>query len=289
MELTASAETGVMQLFVTLGQLMSFSETDVHTLMAVFTRVGAVVGLLPGFGERAIPTRVRLAAAIAFTAIVWPILTPGLVNEGPPTGGTGPIGDPDSGSGPPLSLGRLLMAEAVAGLMLGIAIRMLLWAMQFAGSIAAQATSVLQIFGSGATPDPMPAIGNLLTIAAITLAVVSDLHIKTSLIIIGSYEVLPLGVFPVAGDLAQWGVARAAAAFGLAFSLAAPFLILGLVYNIALGAISRAMPQLMVVLIGAPAIVGISIILLMLTAPVMLTHWTSALDNTLADPYGLPR
>ncbi len=287
MELGASAEFSVIQLFAAVGQLFSFSETDVHTLVAVFTRVGAVVGLLPGFGERAIPTRVRLAAAIAFTAIVWPVLTPGLINEGPSTGGDGPFGD---GNGvQPLSLGRLLLAEAAAGLMLGVAIRMLLWAMQFAGSIAAQATSVLQIFGSGATPDPMPAIGNLLTIAAITVALVGDLHIKASLVMIGSYEVLPLGVFPVAGDLATWGVARAAAAFGLAFSLAAPFLILGLVYNIALGAISRAMPQLMVVLIGAPAIVAISILLLMLAAPVMLTHWSGALNDTLVDPFGLPR
>ena len=278
-----------MQLFVALGRLLSFSETDIHTLMAVFTRIGAIVGLLPGFGERAIPARVRLATAIAFTAIVWPVVTPGLANPGALSGGIGPIGDLTSGTGAPTSLGRLLMAEAVAGLMLGVAIRMLLWAMQFAGSIAAQATSVLQIFGSGATPDPMPAIGNLLTMAAITLAVVSELHIKAALVMIGSYEILPLGVFPVAGDLAQWGVARAAAAFGLAFSLAAPFLILGLVYNIALGAISRAMPQLMVVLIGAPAIVSISIILLMLTAPVMLTHWSIALDATLADPFGTPR
>ncbi len=289
MDLTTSADVGVIQLFVALGRLLSFSETDVHTLIAVFTRVGAVVGLLPGFGERAIPTRVRLVAAIAFTAIVWPVILPGLVHGDLSTGGAGPIGDPESGSGAALFLGRLLLAEAAAGLMLGVAIRMLLWAMQFAGSIAAQATSVLQIFGSGATPDPMPAIGNLLTIAAIALAVVGDLHIKAALVLIGSYEVLPLGVFPVAGDLAEWGVARAAAAFGLAFSLAAPFLILGLVYNIALGAISRAMPQLMVVLIGAPAIVSISIIVLMLATPLMLTHWASILDATLADPFGLPR
>ena len=289
MEFSASADLSVIQLFVALGRLLSFSETDVHTLVAVFTRVGAVVGLLPGFGERAIPARVRLAAAIAFTAIVWPVLTPGLGEDRPATAGTGPIGGADSGALIPFSLGRLLLAEAAVGLMLGIAIRMLLWAMQFAGSIAAQATSVLQIFGSGATPDPMPAIGNLLTIAAITVALVGDLHIKASLVMIGSYEVLPLGVFPIAGDLAEWGVARAAAAFGLAFSLAAPFLILGLVYNIALGAISRAMPQLMVVLIGAPAIVAISILLLMLAAPVMLTHWSGALDATLADPFGLPR
>ena len=278
MDLTGSTDLGVIELFIALGRLMSFSENDIHTLMAVFTRVGAVVGLLPGFGERSIPTRVRLVAAIAFTAIVWPAISPGLAGGGASFGGAGPIGEPESGLAAPLPLGRLLLAEAAAGLMLGVAIRMLLWAMQFAGSIAAQATSVLQIFGSGATPDPMPAIGNLLTIAAIALAVVGDLHIKAALAMIGSYQVLPLGVFPVAGDLAEWGVARAAAAFGLAFSLSAPFLILGLVYNIALGAISRAMPQLMVVLIGAPAIVSISILLLMLAAPVMLTHWTGMLD-----------
>ncbi len=284
----AAADFSVIQLFVSLGQIFSFSEADVHTLVAVFTRVGAIVGLLPGFGERAIPTRVRLAAALAFTAIVWPILATGLMDAEPPTGSNRPIGD-GTGVGVPFSLGRLILAEAAVGLMLGVAIRMLLWAMQFAGSIAAQSTSVLQIFGAGATPDPMPAIGNLMTVAAITIALISDLHIKAALVMVGSYEVLPLGVFPVAGDLAEWGVARAAAAFGLAFSLAAPFLILGLVYNIALGAISRAMPQLMVVLIGAPAIVAIAILLLMLAAPVMLTQWRGALDETLANPFDLPR
>ena len=288
MEIPTTADLSVIQLFVALGRLLSFSETDVHTLIAVFTRVGAIVGLMPGFGERAIPARIRLAAAIAFTAIVWPVLTPGLVNEGPPTGGDGAIGATGGGLAP-FSLGRLILAEAAVGLMLGVAIRMLLWAMQFAGFIAAQSTSVLQIFGAGATPDPMPAIGNLMTVAAIAIALVGDLHIKAALVMIGSYQVLPLGVFPVAGDLAEWGVARAAAAFGLAFSLAAPFLILGLVYNIALGAISRAMPQLMVVLIGAPAIVAIAILLLMLAAPVMLAQWSGALNETLADPFGLPR
>ena len=207
MEISDAADLSVIQMFVALGQLLSFSEADIHTLIAVFTRVGAVVGLLPGFGERAIPTRVRLVAAIAFTAIVWPVLTPGLGAESATNSST------------PFSLGRLILTEAAVGLMLGVAIRMLLWAMQFAGSIAAQSTSVLQIFGAGATPDPMPAIGNLLTIAAITIALVGDLHIKAALVMIGSYDVLPLGVFPVAGDLAEWGVARAASAFGLAFSI----------------------------------------------------------------------
>ena len=114
------------------------------------------------------------------------------------------------------------------------------------------------------------------------------LHVKAVLAMWQSYEVLPFGVFPVAGDLADWGVARAAAAFRLAFVLAAPFLAAGLIYNLALGAINRAMPQLMVALVGAPAITGAAILILAIAAPVMLIHWAEVLDRTLANPFGAP-
>ena len=197
----------------------------------------------------------------------------------------GPIGD---SAAPPLALGHLLVAEAVAGLTLGLAIRITVMALQFAGSIAAQATSVLQIFGSGVTPDPMPAIGNLLTIAGIALVLAADLHIKAVIAIVSSYEIMPFGVLPVIGDFASWGVARAAAAFGLAFSLAAPFLIAGLVYNVAIGAINKAMPQLMVALVGAPAITAGAIAILFLAGPIILFHWAEMLDQTLAAPFGPP-
>ncbi len=55
-------------------------------------------------------------------------------------------------------------------------------------------------------------------------------------------------------DLARWGLAQVSRSFALAFSLAAPFVIAGLLYNVALGVINRAMPQLMVAMVGAPAI-----------------------------------
>ena len=45
-----------------------------------------------------------------------------------------------------------------------------------------------------------------------------------------------------------------AASFALALSLAAPFVIASLLYNVALGVINKAMPQLMVAFVGAPAI-----------------------------------
>ena len=35
--------------------------------------------LLPGFGERVIPARVRLGLTVAFALVVWPMLAPELV------------------------------------------------------------------------------------------------------------------------------------------------------------------------------------------------------------------
>ncbi|QIE57946.1 flagellar biosynthetic protein FliR [Pikeienuella piscinae] len=269
-----------MRLFAALGRLLSFSEAELYALVAVFVRVGAVAVLLPGFGEQMVPMRVRLVAALAFTAIVWPAVAPGLALPFQPLG---------AAMAPPLAYGRLLLAEAACGLVLGLALRFLVFALQLTGSMAAQATSVAQIFGGGATPDPMPAIGNLLVLAGIALALASGLHVKAALAMIGSYEVLPFGVFPVAGDLAEWGVARAAQVFDVAFMLASPFIVAALVYNVALGAINRAMPQLMVAFVGAPAITAGALLFLLLAAPVGLAHWSGLLDVVLAAPFATPR
>ena len=89
--------------------------------------------------------------------------------------------------------------------------------------------------------------------------------------------------------MSSWGVAQIANAFALAFTLAAPFVILSVIYNIALGAINKAMPQLMVAFIGAPVITAGGLFVLMLAAPFMLEVWLSALDNFLASPLRVSR
>jgi flagellar biosynthesis protein FliR len=255
-----------------LAQILDLSAAGLAAVVLVFTRVGAVMALLPGFGEQLIPVRVRLALTVAFTLVVWPMVVPEALAIDPAR---------------PFYL--LMLIEAGAGLLIGLAIRLLVLALQLAGSIAAQSTALAQIFGAGATPDPMPAIGNILMLAGVTLAVTSGLHVKAALAMAQSYEILPIGAALPAADILAWGAARVAMAFGLGFSLAAPFVIAAFAYNVALGAINRAMPQLMVAFIGAPAITWAGILLLMLAAPLILTVWNGRLDLTLADPLGMPR
>src|SRR5438046_10384552 len=43
------------------------------TFMLVFARIGAMVMLLPGFGEANIPVRVKLAIALLLTLIILPL------------------------------------------------------------------------------------------------------------------------------------------------------------------------------------------------------------------------
>lgn len=253
-----------------LARLLDLTQAGLVTFILVFSRVGAIVALLPGFGEQMIPARVRLGIVVSFTLVVWPMLA-----DGPPP--------------PDRPMLALLIIEAGIGLMLGIALRLMVFALQFAGSIIAQSTALAQIFGAGVAPDPMPAIGNILMLAGLTLAVASGLHVKAAILMARSYAILPMGL-PVPGsDIAAWGTARVAQAFALGFSLAAPFVIAAFAYNLALGAINRAMPQLMVSFVGAPAITAGGIVLLMLAAPVILHVWNGRLDAVLDNPLATPR
>ena len=239
--------------------------------LGVFIRVGAMMALLPAFGEQVIPVRVRLGTALAFTALTAPAIGPDLP---PATLAPGPLAE-------------LILTEAVAGLALGIGLRFFTIALQTAGTIAAQATSLAQFFG-GAGVDPQPAMSQVLVMAGLALAVTMGLHVKLVELIVLSYSVFPPGRFPDAASLGQWGLAHSARAFTLAFTLAAPFVILSLLFYVALGAINKAMPQLMVAFVGAPAITWGGLAVLLLTAPMLLPIWQDAFDGFLFDPAGLP-
>ena len=43
------------------------------TFMLVFARIGAMVMLLPGFGESNIPVRIKLSIALLLTLIILPL------------------------------------------------------------------------------------------------------------------------------------------------------------------------------------------------------------------------
>lgn len=250
-------------------ELLAHLGEGLWQMFAVFLRVSALVSLLPTFGERSIPLRVKLGIAAAFTIIVAPALqTPEIAPAF-------------------WSMITLIGSEILIGLALGMSLRLFVLALQTAGSIAAQATSLSQILG-GAAVEPVPAMGYLLTIAGLALAALLGIHIRAAQFLIHSYTLFPMGTVLPAPDLSGWGVMQVSRSFGLAFALATPFVIASLIYNLALGVINRAMPQLMVAFVGAPAITFAGLFLLFAGTPLILSAWSDALFNFFGNPIGVP-
>ena len=251
------------------GDLLDLGAEILWLHFIVFLRVGPVMALFPGFGEQSVPVRIKLVLAAMFTLVIAPALAEEL--------------RPTTLAPPPIAW--LVLSETAVGLLIGIGIRLFLLALQTAGSIAAQATSLSQILGNAGV-TPLPAMGHLLVVGALALAMMLGLHVRVAQMMVLTYGLFPVAQLPDAASVSVWGIRQVAAAFALAFTLAAPFVIASVLYNVTLGVINRAMPQMMVVFVGAPVITGAGLFILFLLAPTMLTIWAEALATFIDNPFG---
>ncbi|GFE64404.1 flagellar biosynthetic protein FliR [Litoreibacter roseus] len=242
-----------------LSQLSGQANETIWIFALIVMRIGAIMALLPAFGEQAVPARIKLGATMAFSIIVAPVVWSKYQA----------VFDPE------LWL-SLLWPEVIAGLALGLLFRFFVITLQIAGSVAGQSTSLSQIFGAGMGAEPQPAFSTLLVISGLCLAVMADLHLRVVEAIILSYDVFPVGRAIPSTDLSEWGVGKAAYAFSLGFTLAGPFILISVIYNLTLGVLNRAMPQLMVSFVGAPAISFGSLVMLLISSPFLLTVWLRA-------------
>lgn len=221
-----------------------------HAIL-VTCRVLATIGLCPGFGETTVPMRVKLAISLAISAAVFPMV--------PPVG-TLPGG---------LGFFFLLVVEVVIGAAMGLTLRLFTLCLQTAGMLAAQMMSLAQITGIGA--EASPAVAQLLLVSGLALMMVMGFPVLIVGYIVEGYHAFPIGApgRMAWGDFPSW----LNASFSLSFALAAPFLIVGVVYNLALGVINRAMPQLMVAFVGAPLATLGGLVMLLLLSPLLLGFW----------------
>lgn len=253
------------ELIAQLSALSGLAEPMIWQAALVFVRVGALIALLPAIGDQMVPLRIKLAATVGMTLVVVSAVSP----DFPPASGfVGPI-----------------LAEALAGLILGIGLRMLILGLQTAGTIAAQSTSLSQMF-AGTGPEAQPIVANILVIAALAVFVGMDGLPRAVGLVIVSYDLMPAGTVADVRAFTEWEIQRISRVFAMAFSLAAPFVIAALLYNLALGAINRAMPQLMVTFVGAPALALGGVALLAISAPLVLAVWQEAMEAALQNPFG---
>jgi len=180
---------------------------------------------------------------------------------------------PDGMAGP-----AMIAAELLTGLALGWLARLPALALGMAGAIIATLlglSSVLQ-------PDPAlggqsTALARLFGLAAPVLILATGLYTLPLSALSGSYALIgPGGTLP-AGDTVELLIRVAGSAFGLALQLSAPFLVAGIIWQVAIGLLARVAPQLQAFSVAAPGQILGGLVLFGLLASRILSHWEGGL------------
>lgn len=195
-------------------------------------RTSAWIAVAPPFNSSAIPSRVKVAVAVSLSFVLAPQFE----------GGADLLDTADFFAG--------LLYQAVVGLALGFGVLLLFSAFQAAGQLidlsAAFSSATLYDPFSNATASP---IGRLYQMLAITILFVIDGHLMLVRGLMASFQAMPLDglrmdavASTLISDLSNFFVGAVQIAFPM---LAALFLA-----EVVLGLLSRAAPQLNILVIG---------------------------------------
>jgi flagellar biosynthesis protein FliR len=237
---------------------------EVYRTLLVFSRITAAFLMLPGFGEPAVPARMRIMAGLAIAAAVTGAV-PGMPVSVPGAWGT-----------------LLAVAgETFSGALLGTLARTIVSGVLIAGQVIGQNIGIGNIFAAGMSIDQAATIGATLYAGLVAIMFASGGHHVILRALVESYSVVPPAGFPSVAASARAVMEAGVRCFRAGGQLAFPFLLLSFVFNVALAVVNKALPAMPVFMIASPALVVIGLYLLAATVPGLL-------DASLSDWHELP-
>lgn len=224
--------------------------------MLVFSRVGAMIMLLPAVGDMGVPPRVRLSLALAVSLV----MAPGVARL------YGNI--PDA----PIAFGLMIAQEVTCGIAIGAIARLIMSALQVAGYLVATQTGLAYAQTVDPTMGVQGAIvGTFFSLLGTVMVFATNLHHLAIGAIEGSYRMLPPGGSFPTGDLAELAIRYTSGAFLMGLELAAPFIVFGFVVTASIGLLARLMPQLQVFFIAMPVNIMAGFFIMMLILGMLMT------------------
>ena len=242
---------------------MSFDAVFLFSFAMVFIRCSAMLLSSPLFGSQNTPVQIRIFTTLAISAALTMVV------------------QPDIGK-PPVDLYGLLSfatQEAVAGLLIGSFISLALQAAQIAGAImdTQLGLSMSQVLNpvNGISVTVLSQFKHMLAVVVLFNA---NGHHTMIQAFAHSYTAMPtLSLAAVTSGLAQ----MLSSVCLLAVQIAAPVLGVSLVIDAAMGVINKAVPQMQVFLVAAPAKTAMGLIAVALTLPALVSAVTDGVQMSM--------
>ena len=239
---------------------------SVFAFFLVFVRIGAAFLVLPGIGEQFITARIRLLFALSVALLVTPLVSPTL----------------PAAPSQPGQLIALVIAETLVGALIGTLPRMMMSALELAGFfIASQLGLATALAFNPTLATPSTPVSSLLGVLGLLLIFATDLHHLMILAVVDSYALFPPGQWLPLGDTAQLMTGVVSRSFTLGVQMAAPFIVLGLLFYLGLGMVSRLVPTIQVFFVGIPIQALLGLVLLGLTLSSIMLVWLTAFEDQL--------
>lgn len=243
---------------------MSLDSGLLWAFLLVFLRCSATLISSPVFGAQTTPVHIRVMIALALSgALVF------AMNPTPP-----PL---------PHSLGEMLLAggnEIACGLLLGAIVSLGITAVQMGASFLD-----LQVgLGMSQVMNPVTGVpSSILTQFKSMLAVVVFLGIQGHHFVlqafVKSYEAMPTlsaaAAYPIKDSLTEL-IGQMCL---LALQIAAPVAAVGIIVDVAMGIVNRAVPQMPVFLVGLPVKIIASMVALSVALPMLVFSVQSGVDT----------
>ncbi|PRD42653.1 flagellar biosynthetic protein FliR [Phyllobacterium phragmitis] len=234
----------------------------VLTAFLVFARVGACLMVMPGISSPRIPMPVRLFLALACSLMVVPLVQPRLETT---------LENAQS-----WTILRMIVTESIVGGLIGILARIYFWALQFMAGVIAMAIGYTgSPGGTIEESEPQAIVASIITLSALFLFFVTDLHQEVLRALLSSYSVIPIdsGLRP---DAALVDITDAFSnAFTGTLRIAAPFLVFAILVNIAIGLINKLTPTIPVYFISLPFVLAGGMVLIYFLLPELLSFFIS--------------
>ncbi len=244
---------------------------NVFAFVLIFSRIGTAISVMPGLSSSFVSVRMRLAVALAISFVVLPVIAGKLP------------GPPDDA----FSLAVMVAGEMLIGVFMGSIGRIFVGALQTAGTLIALSSSMANAMIQDPIAEQQSSVisGFLLTTGVIVIFV-ADLHHLMIRSVVESYRVFEPGAALALGDLAFLMARHVADAFALGLQLAAPFIIVGLSYYIAIGLLGRLMPQLQIFFFGLPFQISVQIWVLSVAVSGIMLVFARRFENAYISFFG---
>jgi flagellar biosynthetic protein FliR len=249
--------------------MLTFTEAQilawVSPLLWPFIRVLALFGTLPVFAQRSVPMRVRVALAflIAFCAQAS---LPAM-----------PVIALDSSTA-----FLVVLQQLVIGLSLGFAVRIVFAAVEFAGELVGLQMGLnFAGFFDPATGGQTTAVSRFFGVTVSWLFIVTGGHLLVIAGVVQSFQAFPVGPEPF--DFLRrvqpqvWG----GEVFRVGLWIALPLVGMLLFTNLVLGIVTRVAQQLNIFAVGFPITLGVGLVGVLMTLPMMQVPFTMALERML--------